>query len=63
VPNLKGKKAKAAKKALAAADCVAKISKKSTDKKKKRGKVLTQKQKTGFTAPPGATIKITVGTK
>jgi len=61
VPNLKGKKAKAAKKALAKADCAAKISKQRTGKKRSFGKVIKQKQKAGFTAPPGTTIKVTVG--
>jgi hypothetical protein len=63
VPNLKGKKAKAAKQALAAADCAAKVSKKSTKKKKNRAKVIKQKQKPGFTAPPGTQIPIVVGKK
>jgi hypothetical protein len=61
VPNLKGKKAKAAKKALAKADCAAKISKQRTGKKRSFGKVIKQKQKAGFTAPPGTAIKVVVG--
>jgi hypothetical protein len=61
VPNLKGKKAKAAKKALAKADCAAKISKQRTGKKRSFGKVIKQKKKAGFTAPPGTQIPITVG--
>ncbi len=61
VPNLKGKKAKAAKKALIKADCAAKISKKKTGKKRSFGKVIKQKQKAGTTAPPGTAIKVTVG--
>lgn len=61
VPNLKGKKAKAAKNALIAADCAAKISKQKTGKKRSFGKVIKQKQKAGFTAPPGTPIPITVG--
>jgi PASTA domain len=63
VPNLQGKKLKAAKKALAAADCAAKVSKKKGAKKKQRGKVIKQKQKAGFTAPPGTQIPIVVGKK
>lgn len=60
VPNLKGKKAKAAKKALAKADCAAKISKQRVNKKRSFGKVIKQKKKAGFTAPPGTKIPITV---
>jgi hypothetical protein len=63
VPKLKGKKLKAAKKALADADCAAKVSKKSVKKKKQRGKVIKQAKKAGFTAPPGTKIAITVGKK
>ena len=63
VPNLQGKKLKAAKKALAAADCAAKVSKKKGAKKKQRGKVIKQKKKAGFTAPPGTQIPIVVGKK
>lgn len=63
VPNLKGKKAKAAKQALVAADCAAKVSKKRIGKKRSFGKVIKQKQKTGFTAPPGTAIPIVVGKK
>ena len=63
VPKLKGKKLKAAKKALAAADCGVKVGKKKVKKKKQRGKVIKQKQKPGFTAPPGSKIAITVGKK
>jgi hypothetical protein len=63
VPKLKGLKAKAAKKALAAADCAVKVNKKSVKKKKQRGKVIKQKKKAGFTAPPGTQIAITVGKK
>lgn len=61
VPKLKGKKAKAAKKALAKADCGAKISKKRTGKRKQIGKVTKQKKEAGFTAPPGTKIPIVVG--
>jgi hypothetical protein len=63
VPNLKGKKGKAAKKALAKADCAAKISKQRTGKKRSFGKVIKQKKKAGFTAAPGTQIPITVGKK
>lgn len=63
VPNLQGKKLKAAKKALAAADCAAKVSKKKGAKKKQRGKVIKQKKKAGFTAPPGTQVPIVVGKK
>ncbi|MBM3667699.1 MAG: PASTA domain-containing protein [Actinobacteria bacterium] len=63
VPKLKGKKGKAAKKALAAADCGVKVAKKRAKKKKQRGKVIKQKQKAGFTAAPGTEIAITVGKK
>jgi beta-lactam-binding protein with PASTA domain len=61
VPKLKGKSAKAAKKALSKADCKAKISKKRVGKRKQVGKVVSSKKKTGFTAPPGTKIPITVG--
>ena len=63
VPNLKGKKVKAAKAALVAADCAAKVSKKQVRKKRSFGKVIKQKQKAGFTAPPGTQIPIVVGKK
>jgi hypothetical protein len=62
VPNLKGKKAKAAKRALRAADCAPRIVRK-TSAKKLRGKVIKQKQKAGTTAPPGTAVKIVVGKK
>ena len=61
VPNLKGKKSKAAKKALIKADCAVKISKQRTGKERSFGKVIKQKKKAGFTAPPGTKIPITVG--
>jgi hypothetical protein len=63
VPNLKGKKTKAAKKALVAADCAPRITRKPTGKKKFRGKVLKQKPGVGDTAPPGTTVKIVIGKK
>lgn len=63
VPKLKGKKAKAAKRALRAADCAVKVKKKKVKKKKLRGKVVKQKRTTGFTAPPGTAIPIIVGRK
>lgn len=61
VPNLKGKKAGAARKALAAADCAAKLSRKPTKKDKNVGKVTKQKLKPGATAPPGTSVPIVVG--
>ena len=61
VPNLKGKKAGAARKALAAADCASKLSRKPTKKSKNVGKVTKQKLKPGVTAPPGTTVPIVVG--
>jgi hypothetical protein len=63
VPGLKGKKAKAAKKALADADCGASVSKQVTGKRKNVGKVIEQGKKAGFTAPPGTKIPIVVGKK
>jgi len=60
VPKLKGKRVKKAKKALRAADCGVKVKKKDAPDKK-QGKVVKQKKKAGFTAPPGTKIAITVG--
>lgn len=60
VPKLKGKRVKRAKKALKAADCGVKVKKKEASAKK-RGEVIKSKKKTGFTAPPGTKISITVG--
>jgi hypothetical protein len=62
VPNLKGKKAKAAKRALRAADCAPRVVRKASGNKL-RGKVIKQKQKAGTTAPPGTPVKIVIGTK
>jgi hypothetical protein len=63
VPGLKGLKVKAAKQALAAADCGVKVSKKKVKKKKQRGRVIKQKRLAGFTAAPGTQIHIVVGKK
>jgi hypothetical protein len=63
VPNLKRKKAKAAKQALIAADCAFKVKKKESRKKKNRGKVLKQKLAPDSTAPPGTVVPIVVGKK
>lgn len=63
VPSLKGKKTKAAKQALVAADCAPRIVRKEVGKKKFRGKVLKQKPAAGETAPPGTQIKIVIGKK
>ena len=58
VPKLKGKKVKAAKKALGRADCkVGKI----TRRKGKPGKVLTQNPKAGKVLAPRTKVKLTVG--
>jgi beta-lactam-binding protein with PASTA domain len=52
VPNLRGKKPKAARRALAAADCTAGKAKKSKKRRKKK-KVLSQN------VPPGTSISDT----
>jgi len=58
VPKLKGKKVKAAKKALGRADCkVGKI----TRRKGKPGKVLKQNPKAGKVLAPRTKVKLTVG--
>ena len=58
VPKLKGKKVKAAKKALGRADCkVGTISR----RKGKPGKVIKQNPKPGKVLAPGTKVKLTVG--
>jgi hypothetical protein len=58
VPKLKGKKFKAAKKALGRADCkVGKI----THRKGKPGKVIKQSLKPGKVLAPGTKVKLTLG--
>jgi hypothetical protein len=58
VPKLKGKKLKAAKKAIGRADCkVGKIS----HRKGKPGKVIKQSLKPGKVLAPGTKVKLTVG--
>jgi hypothetical protein len=63
VPSVKGLKIGAAKQALAAADCAAKVKKKEARKKKNRAKVLKQKKQPGTTAAPGTIVTILVGKK
>lgn len=60
VPRLKGKKLKAAKRALNRADCkVGKV----TRRKGKPGKVLKQSAKPGKVLASGAKVNLTVGKK
>jgi hypothetical protein len=63
VPALKGLKIGAAKQALVAADCVAKVKKKEARKRKNRARVLKQKTPPGTTAAPGTVVTILVGKK
>lgn len=63
VPNVRKLKKAAAKKALAAADCGVRVKKRTTHKKKLRGKVLRQKKRAGSTYPPGTVVPIVVGKK
>jgi len=58
VPKLKGKKVKAAKKALGRADCKAGT---ITRRKGKPGKVIKQNPKPGKVLAPGTKVKLTVG--
>jgi hypothetical protein len=58
VPKLKGKKLKAAKKALGRADCK---TGKVTHRKGKPGKVIKQSLKPGKVLAPGTKVKLTVG--
>jgi hypothetical protein len=63
VPNLKRLKKVAAKQRLAAADCGVKVKKRTTRKRKFRGKVLKQKVPAGTTGPPGTVIPVVIGQK
>jgi hypothetical protein len=63
VPNVHKLKKVAAKQALAAADCAARVKKKLTNKRKFRGKVLKQKVPAGTTATPGTVVPIVIGQK
>jgi hypothetical protein len=63
VPSLKHLKKVAAKQALAAADCGVKVKKRTTHKRKFRGKVLKQKTPSGTTAAPGTVVAIVIGRK
>lgn len=63
VPNVRKLNKRAAKKALAAADCGVKVKRKRTHKKKLRGKVLKQKKRAGSTFPPGTVVPIVIGKK
>ncbi len=58
VPKLKGKKVKAAKKAIGRADCK---TGKITRRKGKPGKVIKQNPKPGKVLAPGTKVKLTVG--
>jgi serine/threonine-protein kinase len=61
VPNVKGKKLAAARKAISKAHCaVGKVTKKKSSKKNK-GKVLSEAPAAGAVKPKGAKVKLTVG--
>ena len=59
VPKLKGKKLKAAKKAITAANC--KLGKVTKKKGVTTGKVVKQSPKVGTTAPAGSKVTLTLG--
>jgi hypothetical protein len=63
VPNVLGQKAGAARQLIASHDCVARVTKKATKKKKKRGRVVRQLTASGATGPPGTEVAIVVGKK
>lgn len=60
VPQLKGKKLKAAKKQLRKAGCKLGKVKKQGDATIKTGKVVKQKPGPGKLLPPGAKVKVTL---
>jgi beta-lactam-binding protein with PASTA domain len=61
VPKLKGKKLKAAKKALAKADCKLGKVKKLKGATTKTGKVKKQSPKPGTILAPGAKVRVKLG--
>jgi hypothetical protein len=61
VPKLKGKKLRAARKALVKANCATGKVKKRRAAKRKRGRVLKQPKKAGTTLPAGTKIRLVVG--
>jgi PKD domain/PASTA domain len=63
VPKLLGKKLKAAKSALAAANCALGKVKRKHASKKKRGRVIAQSPKAGAVLDAGSKVAVTVGKK